>query len=61
MSRGWSFWSVIRTRLLFCICFFLLLVEVEGEESVEDIGVEDGDKEGEMEEEGGRPYFSLPA
>ena len=61
MSRGWSFWSVIRTRLLSCICFFLLLVEVEGEESIEDIGVEDGDKEGEIEEEGRRPCFNLPA
>ena len=55
ISRGWSFWSVIRTRLLSCICFFLLLVEVEG--------VVDGsneDKEGEKEEEE-RPCFSLPA
>jgi hypothetical protein len=37
----------------------LLLVEVEGGEDVEDIGVEDySDKEGEKEEEG-RPCFSL--
>ena len=61
ISRGWSFWSVIRTRLLSYIYFFLLLVEVEGGESVEDIGVEDGgsNKEGEKEEEE-RPCFSLP-
>ena len=55
MSKGWSFSSIIRTRLLSYICFFLLLVEVEG--------VVDGsnkDKEGEKEEEE-RPYFSLPA
>ena len=62
ISRGWSFWSVIRTRLLSCIYFFLLLVEVEGGESVEDVGVEDGsDKEGEKGEKEERPYFSLPA
>ena len=53
---------MIRTRLLSYICFFLLLVEVEGGESVEDIGVEDGssNEEGEKEEEE-RPCFSLPA
>ena len=51
---------MIRTRLLSYICFFLLLVEVEGGENVEGIGVEDSsDKEGEKEEEE-RPYFSLP-
>ncbi len=61
ISKGWSFWSVIRTRLLSYICFFLLLVEVEGGENVEGIGVEDGsDEEGEKEEEE-RPCFSLPA
>ena len=55
---------MIRTRLLSYICFFLLLVEVEGGENVKDIGVEDGsnkDKEGEKEEEEERPCFSLPA
>ena len=55
ISKGWSFWSVIRTRLLSYICFFLLLVEVKG--------VKDGstkDEEGEKEEEE-RPYFSLLA
>jgi hypothetical protein len=61
ISKGWSFWSVIRTRLLSYSCFFLLLVEVEGGEDIEDIGVEDcSDKEGEKEEEG-RPCFSLSA
>src|SRR6266704_4470282 len=28
MSRGWSFWSVTRTSLLSCSCFFFPLVEV---------------------------------
>ena len=54
---------MIRIRLLSYICFFLLLVEVEGGDNIEDIGVEDGsdeDEEGEGEEEE-RPYFSLPA
>ena len=51
---------MIRTRLLSCICFFLLLVEVEGGENVKGIGVENGsNKEGEKEEEK-RPCFSLP-
>ena len=52
---------MIRTRLLSCIYFFLLLVEVEGGESVKDIGVEDGgrNKKGEKEEEE-RPCFSIP-
>ena len=59
VSRGWSFLSVIRTSLLSCSCFFLLLVEVKGGEDVEDIGVKDSnDEEGEKEEED-RPYFSL--
>ena len=52
---------MIRTRLLSYILLFLLLVEVEGGENVEDIGVEDSsnkDKEGEKKEEE-RPYFSL--
>ena len=39
----------------------MLLVEVEGGEDIEDIGVEDcSNKEGEKEEEG-RPCFSLSA
>ena len=51
---------MIRTRLLSCSCFFLLLVEVEGGEDVEDIGAEDcSDEEGEKEEEEGRPCFNL--
>ena len=59
ISKGWSFWSIIRTRLLSYSCFFLLLVEVKGGEDVEDIGVEDcSDEEGEKEEEE-RPCFSL--
>ena len=29
VSRGWSFWSIIRTSLLSYTYFFLLLVEVE--------------------------------
>ena len=28
ISRGWSFWSVTRTSLLSCSCFFFPLVEV---------------------------------
>ena len=28
MFRGWSFWSVTRTNLLFYSCFFFPLVEV---------------------------------
>ena len=60
-SKGWSFWSVIRTRLLSYSYFFLLLVEVEVGEDIENIGVEDcGNKEGEKEEEK-RPCFSLSA
>ncbi len=60
-SKGWSFWSIIRTRLLSYSYFFLLLVEVEGGEDIEGIGVEDSsDKEGEKEEEE-RPCFSLSA
>ena len=51
-SKGWSFWSVIRTRLLSYSCFFLLLVEVEGGEDVEGVGVENSsNKKGEKEEE----------
>ena len=58
-SKGWSFWSVIRTRLLSCSCFFLLLIEVERGEDIEDIGVEDSsDEEGEKEKEE-RPCFSF--
>jgi hypothetical protein len=61
ISKGWFFWSVIRAKLLSYICFFLLLVEVEGGENIKDIGVEDGsDKDREKEEEK-RSCFSLPA
>ena len=64
-SRGWSFWSIIRTKPLSCSCFFLLLVEVRGGGEdvgdVEDIGAEgSSDKEGEKEEEE-RPCLSLSA
>ena len=52
---------MIKTRLLFYNCFFLLLVEVERGEDVEDIGAEDSsNEEGEKEEEK-RPCFSLSA
>jgi hypothetical protein len=53
VSRGWSFWSVIRTSFLSCSCFFLLLVEVEG--------VGDGSGKEGREDEEGRFFFSLSA
>ena len=67
VSRGWSFWSVIRTSLLSYSCFFLLLVEVDlglllvtllEEEGVE---VEGSDTEEGREDEEGRSFFSLSA
>ena len=50
-SKGWSFWSIIKTKLLSCNCFFLLLVKIKGGEDVKDIGAEDNsNKEGKKEE-----------
>ena len=56
VSKGWSLSSVIRTSLLSCNCFFLLLVEVEL--LLEGEGVEGGNEEG-REDKVGRPFFSL--
>ena len=63
VSKGWSFWSVIKTSFLSCSCFFLLLVEVELGILVtllEGEGVGDSNDEGREGEEG-RPFFSLSA
>ena len=60
-SKGWSFWSVIKTRLFSYSCFCLLLVEVERGEDVKDIGAEDSSDEKGEKEEKERPCFSLSA
>jgi hypothetical protein len=64
VSKGWSLSSVIRTSLLSCNCFFLLLVEVELGALVtllEGEGVADGNNKGGGEDEEGRPFLSLSA
>ena len=61
ISRGWSFWSVIRTSLLSYSCFFLLQVEVEVELGVLLVTLldEDGNDEGGKEEEVERSFFNF--
>ena len=53
VSRGWSFWSIIKTSFLSYSCFFLLLAEVEG---VGDSSIEES-----REDEEGRFFFNFSA
>ena len=71
MSKGWSFWSVTRTSLLSCSCFFFPLVDVGPVELVVllatllVVGAEEeggtGGEEGGAKVEAERPFFSFSA